>query len=185
MDENEFIENYYRWVVDQAFEGAPYKRMYDGVLRMMFNTPFYWTIMGDSNRAGDASVFRHYERGQVRGRKHGLNTDWLDMWENSAPSVLEVLVGICERWHQFYEFQTQWYFWQLFHNLGLNVFSSGGTTEWHETKIRQILDRWMSRQFGPNGEGSPFPVPPNKYGIDMRITDIWGQMNVYAREHFE
>lgn len=184
MDEEEFINNYFKWVISQAFATEQKQMMYIGVLKLLFKIPFYYTNVSDSNRAGDASVFRHYERGQLKSKGNKINKDWLDKWENAMPSVLEVLVGICERWRQFYEYETQYYFSQLFHNLGLHIYRGEGLRLSQEEEIRRIIDRWMTRQIGPNGEGSPFPLNPDRFNPDMRHLDIWSQMNTYALEHF-
>lgn len=183
MDEHEFESRYFRWVIEQAFATEQSRTMYGGVLRVLYNTPFTWTMVSDANRAGDASVFRHYERAQQDRKRHKIPQEWLNMWENAAPSVLEVLVGICERWHQFYEYQTQYFFSQLFRNLGLHVYTGENLRISQEQQIRAILDRWLTRQFEPNGKGSPFPLR-SPFHLDMRDVDIWGQMNAYALENF-
>lgn len=187
MNQEQFISGYFKWVIGQAFAKEQSQYRYNGALVMLFNIPFYWLITSDANRAGDASVFRHYERAQLERHKHSIDSAWLDAWANANPSVLEVLVGIAERWHQFYEFEPPYFFTHLFRNLGLHVYQGPNLRVSQDEQIAKIVDRWLSRQFKPNGEGSPFPLKDNKFRNhpDMRLLDIWGQMNAYALENFE
>lgn len=117
--------------------------------------------------------------------QHNIPSEFLDQWENSAPSVLEVFVGICERWYQFYEQPTQAYFAHLFHNMGFHIYRGENLRQSQIEAISWTVENWMARRIERNGEGSPFPLKQNRFKIDMRTTDIWGQMNAYSLEHFE
>lgn len=185
VNEQEFISRYFKWVIDQAFATPQRQVMYEATLELLFDIPFTYYMVSDGNRAGDASVFRHYERAQLDKRRHKISSEWLDRWENAAPSILEVMVGICERWYQYYEIQPQYFFNQLFCNLGLQNYSGGILSPKRQLEVRHIVDRWMNRNFDANGHGSPFPLNPQRFNPDMRFTDVWGQMNAYALEHFQ
>jgi hypothetical protein len=186
VNEEDFINRYFKWVIDQAFATEQRQVMYHATLELLFEIPFTWYMVSDANRAGDASVFRHYERSELDKRKHKISPAWLDQWENDPrPSVLEVLVGICERWYQYYEYPTQFYFNQLFCNLGLQNYSGLVLSPKRQLEVREIIARWLNRNFDANGHGSPFPLNPQRFNPDMRFIDIWGQMNAYALEHFQ
>lgn len=178
-------ETYFAWLAQDCFATPTEIREYEGVLRVLHDIPFYWTIWSDENRAGDALSYRQND---FLGYQHGLDRmdqHWLHNWAQSAPSVLEVLVGMCRRWTLYFEGPTSMYFHHMFRNLGLDHFPGRVLASASQQRVRQIVDDWMSRQFQPNGVGSPFPVQHALDLIDMRHVDIWGQMNAYSAEHFQ
>lgn len=184
IDTDQFIDRYFTWLIEQAFRTKQKRSLHLGACRVLFDIPFYWTMELDADRAGDASVFRRYERHMLDQEKHNISAEWLDQWENAAPSVLEVFVGISERWYQFFEQPTQAYFIHLFYNMGFHIYRGEQLRPAQREAIVWTVDNWLARQIDRNGEGSPFPLKVNKFRVDMRTTDIWGQMNAYSHEHF-
>jgi hypothetical protein len=158
--------------------------MYGGVLRVLFDIPFYWTIVRDDDRAGDASVYRRYEAWQLESEPNTVNPEWLANWVQSTPSVLEVLVGIAERWSQFFEKPVPYYFNHLYRNMGFHMYRGAHLRPSEEEAVRWTVDNWLNRRIEYNGEGSPFPIRANRGTIDMRLIPIWEQMNAYSRQHF-
>lgn len=184
IDREGFENRYFEWLMEEAFATDTERGMYEGVCRVLFDIPFYWLIVLDENRAEDASIFRKFERHQLDQEKHVVEAWWLDQWENATPSVFEVLVGIAERWSAFFDDKTTQYFFSrhLFRNMGFHQFR-GNLRRGDAESVRMHVDNWLSRQIEPNGDGSPFPI--NRNHVDMRTTDIWGQMNAYSFEHFQ
>lgn len=182
---DQFVDRYYGWLKDQAFVTKQRQHMYEGVLSILFDIPFYWTAayISDSNRAGDAQVYRGYERHMLDQEKHNIDSDWLDQWECSAPSVLEVYIGISERWSQFFEKPTPYYFNHLFRNMGFHQFRGERLRPSEKEAVRWTADNWLARQIERNGDGSPFPIKSRD--VDMRTECIWTQMNAYSFEHFQ
>lgn len=181
---DQFIGRYYSWLKDEAFVTKQRQIMYGGVLDILFDIPFYWSMELDGNRADDASVFRRYERYRLDKTRHNVDPAWLDRWEQSTPSVLEVFIGICERWSQFFEKPNPFFFNHLFRNMGFYRFRGETLRSQEEEAVRWSLDNWMSHQIERNGDGSPFPLKYNRYQVDLRTSDIWGQMSAYSMEHF-
>lgn len=185
-----FIDRYFSWLMEEAFPNNTERGMYVGVCLLLFDIPFYWQSehVKDENRAGDASCYRHYERHMVDQEQHNISSDWLDQWENATPSVLEVMVGIAERWSTFFDTRpTPYYFSRhLFRNMGFSQFR-GRTLRKSETDaVRWLVDNWLSRQIGFDGTGSPFPITKiDHFTQHMREVDIWDQMNAYSYEHFQ
>lgn len=179
-----FSHSYFSWLRDQAFHRKTQQLVYEGVLMTLYDIPFYWINLRDQDRAGDATVFRKYARHQLDQTQHDVPAEWLDRWEQSAPSVLEVMIGIAERWHQYFELPISFFFGHMFHNLRLQFFRGANLRPSEEEQVRTIIDNWLSRQIGPFGEGSPFPISQG-FGPDMRTLDIWAQMNAYSFEHFQ
>lgn len=180
-------ESYFEWLKSEAFSLATERREYEGVLRDLHDIPFYWTIWSDENRAGDAMSFRQYEFLNFQMGLEGVDQVWLGNWATAAPSVLEVLLGCARRWVFYFEGYIQPYFGHMFRNMGFDRYPGRVLSTDSRDRIRDKVDVWLSRQFEPNGVGSPFPVDNMRAFdiIDMRKVDIWGQMNAYSAEHFQ
>ena len=178
-------ETYFDWLGRDAFKTLNSRREYEGVLRELHKIPFYWTIWSDENRAGDALAFRQSDFLGFQSDLDHLDQKWLAAWAAAAPSVLEVLLGMCRRWSFYFEREVPFYFGHLFRNLGLERYPGRVLSSSTMDTVRGIADTWMSRQFSPNGLGSPFPIVYELNVIDMRKLDIWSQMNAYSAEHFQ
>lgn len=179
-------ETYFDWLRSDCFVIPSERRTYEGVLKQIHDIPFFWTIISDDNRAGDARSFRQFEF------LDQLDTDGMDQvvlaqWATAAPSVLEVLLGVARRWAYFHGGPSvPFYFNHVFRNMGYHLFPGRTLTHDQAERVRQLTDDWMNRQFMPNGFGSPFPLNQGFDGIpDMRNIDMWGQMNAYSAEHFQ
>lgn len=178
------VETYFDWLRSEAFSDSSEARNYEGVLRELHDIPFYWTIMSDDNRAGDAMSFRQYEFLSFVEGTEDMDQITLGQWATAAPSVLEVLLGMARRWAYYFDGPVPFYFQHLFHNMKFTWYPGRALTRGTRENVRHICDIWMSRQFKPNGEGSPLPLTVGS-GPDQRTVDIWGQMNAYSAEHFQ
>lgn len=189
------LETYYSWLASESFSDNQERREYDGVLRLLHDVPFYWTIWSDENRAGDALSFRQFDFLGLQENLGGLDQAWLNQWAIATPSVLEVLLGMARRWSFYFEAPVPFFFQHLFRNLGLDHFPGRALSGSSQDAVRIKLDEWMSRTFEPNGKGSPFPLTHihahtnlgtgEVVELDMRTADIWSQMNAYSAEHFQ
>lgn len=180
-------ETYFDWLRSEAFTSRANRREYEGVLRLMHDIPFYWTMWSDDNRGGDALAFRQSDFLGFQQDLESLDQVWLGQWATAAPSVLEVLLGMARRYTYYFQGQIQYYFGHMFRNLELDRYPGRVLTGASQEAVRQRLDTWLSRQFQPNGVGSPFPVNDLLAFdvVDMRKVDIWTQMNMYSAEHFQ
>jgi hypothetical protein len=180
-------ETYFTWLTSESFSLASERREYEGVLRELHDIPFYWTMWSDENRAGDALSFRQYEFLNFQHGLEGVDQMWLGNWATATPSVLEVLLGIARRWTYYFGGDVQPYFGHLFRNMEFDRYPGRVLPSAAKERLRNKVDDWLSRQFKPNGHGSPFPVDNMRALdiIDMRKVDIWGQMNAYSAEHFQ
>lgn len=178
-------ETYFEWLRSDCFTSPTERREYEGVLRVLHDIPFYWSIWSDENRAGDAMSFRQSDFLGFQQDLHRVDQHWLNDWANATPSVLEVLLGMARRYSFYYEGPISMYFGHMFHNMGFQRFPGRMLSSETQEQVRAIADDWMARQFQPNGEGSPFPIHHALNVIDMRQIDIWGQMNAYSAEHFQ
>lgn len=177
------VETYFDWLWTDCFTNPHERKEYEGALRVLHEIPFYWTLWSDENRAGDALSFRQSDFLSFQPDLDHLDQFWLGAWATAAPSVLEVLLGIARRWHLYFEGEIAYYFQLLFRNLELDRYPGRVLTTAAATALRIRVDEWMSRQFNPDGTGSPFPC--RHVACDLRRVDIWGQMNAYSAEHFQ
>ena len=182
--DNWIVEIYYDWLKSECFTDPGERRVYDGVLRVLHDIPFYWTIWMDENRAGDALSYRQNDFLGGQRDLDSLDQHWLNLWAQATPSVLEVLLGMARRWSYYFEGQVAYYFGHMFLNLGLDKHPGKVLSTASADRVRQKVDNWMSRQFAKNGEGSPFPLKALPV-VDMTKMDIWAQMNAYSAEHFQ
>lgn len=68
----------------------------------------------------------------------------------------------------------QW-FWSMLVSLGLG---SMDDRKYSRSAVDGVLERFLNREYDPNGEGGLFTVDN---GRDMRRTEIWYQMNYYLK----
>lgn len=178
-------EVYYDWLRSDAFSEVSERREYDGILRVLHDTPFFWTIWSDSNRAGDALSYRQNDFLSTQKDLDHLDQQWLHDWAVATPSVLEVLLGMARRWSLYFEGSVPFYFAHMFLNMKFDRFPGRALRPETQQAVKIMCDEWMSRQFEPNGDRSPFPIRHALEIVDFREVDIWGQMNAYSAEHFQ
>lgn len=180
-------EAYFNHLKSDTFLLKGEQRMYEGVLRVLHDIPFTWIIHADDSRSGDAVTFRQYEFLDQLEISADTNMVALGQWATAAPSCLEVLLACARRW-QFYFGgpSVPYYFTKMFNNMGFNQFPGRALGPAEQNQIREMVDIWLTRQFYPNGLGSPWPLNRGFNEVeDQRRIDIWSQMNAYSAEHFQ
>ena len=178
-------ETYFTWLASDAFSEASERKEYEGVLRVLHDIPFFWTIWSDENRAGDALGYRQSEFLNTQRDLDRLDQHWLDAWSHSTPSVLEVLLGIARRWNAYFEGPVPYYFGHMFVNFGFTQFPGRKLSSDTTRLVAAKCQNWMSHQIPNTGDGGPFPLKQGRFGIDMNRVDILMQMNAYSAEHFQ
>lgn len=101
------------------------------------------------------------------------------------PTVLELLVSLSRSMEDIMsnrEFgdRTATWFWTMIINLGLEDMDN---SNFDQEYVIKVLERWLKREFEPDGTGSPFPLkhPP----CDMTGVDIWRSFNWYMTENYQ
>lgn len=184
-------ETYFDWLRQDCFSETSERREYEGILRVLHDIPFYWTIWLDENRAGDALSFRQNDFLGYQSDLDHLDQHWLNEWAQQTPSVLEVMLGMARRWHFYFEGSVPFYFAKMFLEMGFHRYPGRVLVAASANEVRHQCDIWLSRQFNPNGDGSPFPirrttlVNENGEVTDCTKIDMWSQMNAYSLEHFQ
>ncbi len=180
-------ESYFNWLKSDTFVLASERRNYEGVLRLLHDIPFTWLLHPDDNRSGDAVTFRQYEFLDQLQLPPDVDMVLLGQWATASPSVLEVLLGCARRWNYYFGGPSVSFFFQhMFNNMGFNDYPGRHLEVGQQRVVRQRIDIWLTRQFHPDGVGSPWPlVGVWRQYDDQRNADIWGQMNAYSAEHFQ
>lgn len=184
-------ETYFDQLRVDCFSETSERKEYEGVLRVLHDIPFYWTIWLDENRAGDALSYRQNDFLGYQMDLDRLDQHWLNEWAQQSPSVLEVMVGMARRWHFYFEESIPFYFAHMFLNMGFDRYPGRRLSRASQEEINAKCDIWLSRQFDHDGKGSPFPlkrlvsVNANGDAVSMRDLDIWAQMSAYSLENFQ
>ena len=172
--EQDLYSDYFQWLCQIVHADDP-DQSYICLMRSLFDIPFVVAMDMDENRADDVWTLR----GDFRGGLH----------PETEPSVLEVLVSLAGRindeimWNPDQGDRTTVWFWEMLENLGFSGLYDGATSE---STIRYLaeraVNRWMYRDFEPNGSGSIFPLKHPRE--DQRYVEIWYQMHAYFLENY-
>lgn len=178
MTKSALRQDYFQWLCTRVELDGHDGRSYLILAKDLHKTIFIVTLDNDDNRAED-------------GRQ--LREDYAALYGSCAMegpcTVLELLIGIAERMD--FELSdpyddspnTTAYFWELLCNLGIDdydddsYFSMNG---WFHCK--DILNRFMQRDYRRNGKGGLFPLRYPKG--DQRCVEIWYQMHAYLQENY-
>ena len=150
------------------------KHSYDKLLRKLGDVQFHYILPMDENRESDGIELRtDYED------KYG------DSGMNNTPcTVLEMMIALAVRCEvhimnkpELGDRTGKW-FWDMIYSLGLyNMYDQNFDPD----EVEDILEKFMDRQYEPNGRGGLFIV--DKYAqYDLRTIEIWYQLNWYLED---
>lgn len=176
MSRDEVINAYFDWLVDEVCFG---KVSYRKLLSYLHSVKFRWDrhIIGDANRARDGENLRYRmcseEASDVTRRE-------VDRYLGGPCSVLEMMIALAIRCEEtimddpLYGDRTGQWFWGMMNNLGL-----GGMYDdnFDIDKVQWIVDRFLNRDYKPNGEGGLFTI--RHCDEDLRDVEIWTQLCWY------
>jgi hypothetical protein len=164
-------ERYFKWLygtIEHPFS------MYTKLFAVMCDVEFVALVPFDQNRIGDALRLRN----QFSNETGVLNRALMGL----PVTVLEVLVGLSERmWELAYDPDNDnsslYWFWMLVRNLGLTDYDDPNCDEEDLSRIRDILVKFVNREYEENGTGGLFPLDyPEE---DQREVELWYQMQHY------
>lgn len=160
---------YFAWISKIAREWCLEHGSYDQLIHILHLTPFYSSIPMDKNRIEDGLNLRTRYSHQ--------------MTKDEPASVLEVMVALAYRCEEEYmadpdygDRTGEWFFGMI-QSLGL---AGMDDSRFNLIYTMNILERFLNREFKPNGEGSLFTVQNSNQ--DFRKTEIWYQMCWYLDE---
>ena len=175
-------QDYFQYLCHLARLNEHAGKNYTILAKDLHKMPFRVVLDRDDNRVGDGLELR-----EDYARTYGEHVVYDSM---SGCSVLELLLGVAKRMD--FELSDPYdanehvhrYFWELIQNLGLDTydddsyFTIGG---WFSCK--DILDRFVDRNYRRNGQGGLFPLRYPKG--DQRCVEIWYQMHAYLEENYD
>lgn len=181
MTEKEVKNQYFRFLCRFVYDGSNSPTKYDNLLLCLHDIPFLVVNPRDENRCADGVELR-YRFGYEEHIPQQMIATYLD---TTSCSVLEMLVALSLRCEESimsnteYGDRTSQWFWNMIVNLGLGKMSN---EHFDERETREIIFRFMNREYGPNGEGGIVRVYDHG---DLRNVEIWYQVMWYLTNFWE
>lgn len=171
MTSLEIIDAYFEWLFNMVC-GDNFARniSYRKLLQSLHATRFRYSILKDQNRAEDGVDLRwrfHTESGHIPSLA-------------TPCSVLEMMIALAIRCEEnimddpAIGNRTQQWFWGMINNLGLG---SMYDTNFDEDEFDYKINRFLDREYEPNGKGGLFTV--RNCDRDVREVEIWYQLCWY------
>lgn len=173
MDE---VKNaYFAWLC--RLVGEKLGDRYTYLLRRLDDTPFYWTVRMDENRAGDGMDLRYrFTCEQMYDMEAECKLS------GRGCSMLEMMAALSLRCDEdvTYDFdigsRAGIWFYNMLESLGLLCMTDD---QYDDGYVDFVIQRFLRHDYEPNGKGGLFTVP--SFFGDMRQMEIWNQMNTYLR----
>lgn len=163
------VDSYFNWLCDLVC-GQRYSKSisYRKLLHHLYETEFTYLIPRDKNRAEDGI--------DLRWRFSRECNPHLGAGKRPC-SVLEMMVALSIRCEEDYmddpeigDRTGQW-FWGMIASLGLG---SMNDDRYDEQFVDDVIQRFLNREFEPDGRGGLFTVRNCPY--DLRTVEIWYQL---------
>ena len=169
--------NYFDWLLLIVAPNYDQRANHIKLLIALYSTEFHWVVKRDQNRARDGMDLRSDYRQDT-----GLYPELY-----GPCTCLEMFVAMAIRCENelMYKYdpdagdQTDHWFWMMINNLGLDYYDD---SHFNERAVNNILERFMSRKYGPDLAFCPFPV--ENFVPDFEQMELAYQMNFYIRENF-
>lgn len=175
MDRNQINNEYFNWMYQMVCDER-YSTKYRKLLSHLYDTEFTYSIGMDGNRAEDGIDLR-YRFGDSHNYSQPIIANYLD---DRPCSVLEMMIALSIRCEEHImedpdigDRTGQW-FWNMIVSLGLGSMTDARYDEAH---VDEVIQRFLNREYKPNGEGGLFTVEHGQG--DMRSIEIWYQMHLY------
>lgn len=171
MRKDEILNEYFEWLYrlvcgDRYSNSISYKKL----LAYLHRTEFTYLLSKDKNRAADGVDLRYRFS---KERYHGHVPSCLD----GPCSIFEMMVALAIRCEETImddpkigDRTSQW-FWGMVTNMGLGYMSDN---RFDEHVAKEIIDRFLNRDYSQNGRGGLFTVRNCEY--DLTNIEIWTQM---------
>lgn len=163
--------SYKQWLFDIVCKDLFSKNIsYNRLLSYLSHREFTTIIPNDMNRAEDGIDLRY---------RYQMVTD--EYISRSEPcSVLEMMIALSIRCEESimdnpaYGDRTAQWFWGMIRTLGLYSMTDD---RFDIGYVDSVIDRFLNREYEPNGEGGLFKINNCKY--DLRKIEIWYQLCWY------
>ena len=183
MKQNELKNLYFEWIYQLISTGGAAKRYsYRKLLKRLHETEFTFTNMMDTNREEDGENLR-YRFAYEKSYDHRMIADMIDTRPCSVLEMMAALALRCEE-NIMDDPETgsrigEWFYGMIF-SLGL---SSMYDANFDREKVDGIVQRFLNRDYEPNGRGGLFTIENCKE--DLRNVEIWCQMCWYLNDIFK
>ena len=166
-------EEYFNWLCELVCgDGYSEHLLRRELLRHLHQTEFTYILPMDGNRFEDGINLR-YRFGDEIGYDARIITSYID---DRPCSVLEMMVALAARCEEqimndpTIGDRTGVWFWSMVGNMGLD-------DDLDEDEINDILERFLNREYEPNGQGGLFTL--EGWNRDLRRVEIWYQAMWY------
>ena len=166
----QLADQYREWLFNQVLDSRHHK--YRKLVEILHETDFTYTLPMDGNRFEDGIDLR-YRFCWEKGIKDAAVAQSID---DRPCSVLEMMVALSKKCEEqiMYDFEigdrTGRWFWEMIDSLGL---ADMDDRHINRAVVHYIIDRFLARQYAPNGNGGLFTFDD---GVDVRNEEIWCQM---------
>ena len=163
---------YFEWLLDKICDQTHPREKYRSLLEALWSREYYAIIFMDKNRVSDGLTLRmNFNSVKRIPWKQKLTPNELAM----PCTVLEALIALCIRMEQDILMddlgdRTSVWFWTIMENMDLHVMDERRYDEYY---INQVIDKFLNRKYGPDGEGGPFYIPYS--AKDLREVELWYQ----------
>lgn len=176
MDKYELNNMYFQWMCRLVRSRRRSDLSYRKLLRHLHSRDFTYLLPMDGNRAEDGTDLR-YRFGDENGIDERVIASCLDIQPCSVLEMMTALALRCEE-HIMGDpdagDRTGEWFWGMISSLGLKGMTD---SRYDRNRTDDILDRFLAREYEPNGKGGLFQIP--HCGADLRSVEIWYQMCWY------
>lgn len=180
MNRDILTNEYFNWMCDLVCDKRYCKKLsYRKLLSYLHNRDFIYILDMDGNRSEDGIDLR-YRFAYEHNYSYPMVTNYLD---DRQCSILEMMVALAIRCEDSIMAdsdignRTGLWFWSMIKSLGLDHMSDAN---FDKDAADEIIDRFLDREYEPNGKGGLFTIEHCKY--DLRSVDIWYQMMFYLDE---
>lgn len=173
MDVDEIWSDYCDYLIDLVGLKDEFRENYGELLLYLHMIPFTYKIPLDENRLKDGLRLRS-----------GFTYDIREL-DKYPCSVLEVLIAFAIRIDQEFtgdprEPHPDVIFWDMIYNLNLE---SCDNEHFNQEFVFVSVQKWLLRDFSPNGKDSIFPLRISSDSPDQRKVEMWTQMLCYLRDN--
>ena len=171
MTKRDIQNAYFNWMCALVCENRFAEEIsYKKLLTQLHNTEFVYTIVMDGNRAEDGIGLR-----DRFADDHDIAN--IERYLDGPCSILEMMLALAIKCEESImddpkmgNRTSQW-FWTMIGNLGLGSMKD---VRYNKVYVREVLKRFLSRDYEPNGKGGLFTV--KNISADMRNVEIWRQL---------
>lgn len=173
-------EIYFQWMSELAFPNVSERQQYSYLLEALHKSMFYFSVPMDENRMYDGIDLRYkfaYEQ------RYSEDEASLALSNNKSCSMLEMMVALSIKGDEriLYDYEkggrADYIFKIMLESLDLTRMTNNQFDSYY---VDTQIDRVLNRDYDWNGKGGLFTVKNPRR--DMRLVDIWYQMNWYLEK---